>query len=156
MKLLACTAAIFLAVAIVGAQNPTMLGHPDDYSRVDIEHGALVYAEHCDRCHGANGNGVSGVDLRSGKFRKEDVSDGLSNTFLIGERCALMTQTPWAGALNFAAVVTTPAPSAATDSSSTTVPSSSSNSETSTWSGWSTSVRARNSRSSFRRGSPSP
>jgi len=40
MKVLACIAAIFLAAAIVGAQNPTMLGHPDDYSRVDIEHGA--------------------------------------------------------------------------------------------------------------------
>jgi putative heme-binding domain-containing protein len=67
---LACAAAVFAcSIALVAAQNPSMLGHPEDYARVDIEHGARVYAENCDRCHGANGNGVSGVDLRSGKFR---------------------------------------------------------------------------------------
>src|SRR2546428_4674004 len=65
-----CAAAVLVAsVALVDAQNPTMLGHPEDYPRVDIEHGARLYAENCDRCHGANGNGVSGVDLRSGRFR---------------------------------------------------------------------------------------
>ena len=60
---------LFGLAALAAAQNPTMLGHPEDYPRVDVEHGARLYAEHCDRCHGANGNGVSGVDLRSGKFR---------------------------------------------------------------------------------------
>ena len=70
-----CAAAVLVAsVALVDAQNPTMLGHPEDYPRVDIEHGARLYAENCDRCHGANGNGVSGVDLRSGRFRNA-VSD---------------------------------------------------------------------------------
>ena len=84
MKVLACIAAIFLAAAIVGAQNPTMLGHPDDYSRVDIEHGALVYAEHCDRCHGANGNGVGGVDLRSGQFRNATTDQQLRTVITNG------------------------------------------------------------------------
>jgi putative heme-binding domain-containing protein len=69
-RLIACAAAaVLVSVVAADAQNPTMLGHPEDYSRADIEHGARLYAEHCDRCHGANGVGVSGVDLRSGKFR---------------------------------------------------------------------------------------
>lgn len=65
-------------------------------------------------CYGSQGlldtypDQGTGLFVRNGVFRKEDVTDGLSNTFLIGERCALMTQTAWAGALNFAAVVTTP------------------------------------------------
>ena len=79
---LGCAAAVFVAsIALVGAQNPTMLGHPEDYSRVDILHGARVYAENCDRCHGANGNGVNGVDLRSGKFRNA-TTDGQLRTVI--------------------------------------------------------------------------
>ena len=63
------------------AQNPTMLGHPEDYPRVDVLHGARLYAENCDRCHGADGNGVSGVDLRSGKF-SHATTDGQLRTFI--------------------------------------------------------------------------
>jgi putative heme-binding domain-containing protein len=57
------------AVALTAAQNPTLQGHPDDYTRADIEYGSRLYTEHCTACHGANGDGVAGVDLRSGKFR---------------------------------------------------------------------------------------
>jgi putative heme-binding domain-containing protein len=59
-----------LASASLGAaQNPTLQGHPEDYPRVDIEYGATIYAAECERCHGADGEGVSGVNLRSGNFR---------------------------------------------------------------------------------------
>jgi mono/diheme cytochrome c family protein len=68
-RLVLWTVGLLASAVVAAAQNPTMLGHPEDYPRVDVEHGARLYAEHCDRCHGANGNGVSGVDLRSGKFR---------------------------------------------------------------------------------------
>jgi len=70
--------------ALAAAQNPTMLGHPEDYPRVDVEHGARLYAEHCDRCHGANGNGVSGVDLRSGKFRNATTDQQLRTVITNG------------------------------------------------------------------------
>jgi putative heme-binding domain-containing protein len=50
-------------------QNPTLLGHPGDYDRADIEYGARLYGQHCANCHGSNGDGVANVDLRSGKFR---------------------------------------------------------------------------------------
>jgi putative heme-binding domain-containing protein len=55
--------------ALLARQNPTLQGHPDDYVRADIEYGARLYAEQCSTCHGDNGDGVAGVDLRSGKFR---------------------------------------------------------------------------------------
>ena|SRR5260221_3129802 len=61
-------AVVAVSAGAAYAQNPTMLGHPEDYARIDIEHGARLYAEHCDRCHGPDGRGVNGVDLRSGKF----------------------------------------------------------------------------------------
>jgi putative heme-binding domain-containing protein len=60
----------FLAsAAALARQNPTLQGRPEDYVRADIEYGAQLYAEHCSGCHGANGDGVAGIDLRSGKFR---------------------------------------------------------------------------------------
>jgi putative heme-binding domain-containing protein len=62
-------AGIVLSGAVAIAQNPTLQGHPEDYVRADIEYGARLYAEHCFGCHGATGDGVAGVDLRSGKFR---------------------------------------------------------------------------------------
>jgi putative heme-binding domain-containing protein len=55
--------------ALLARQNPTLQGHPDDYARADVEYGARLYAEQCFSCHGENGDGVGGVDLRSGKFR---------------------------------------------------------------------------------------
>lgn len=60
---------LFLSGAVAAAQNPTLQGHPDDYVRADIEYGSRLYAQHCFGCHGATGDGVAGVDLRSGKFR---------------------------------------------------------------------------------------
>lgn len=62
-------ATLLVSVRLVAAQNPTLQGHPDDYPRADIEYGAGIYAAECERCHGADGQGVSGVNLRSGNFR---------------------------------------------------------------------------------------
>ena len=67
-----CVAAgLSLSTAGARAQtvNPTLQGHPGDYDRADIEYGARLYAQHCSACHGDAGDGVAGVDLRSGKFR---------------------------------------------------------------------------------------
>src|SRR5436305_13321166 len=80
-----CAAAVLVAsVGLVDAQNPTMLGHPEDYPRADIEHGARLYAENCDRCHGADGNGVSGVALASGKFNHATTDGQLRNVITNG------------------------------------------------------------------------
>ena len=61
----ACSASVLL----FAGQNPTLQGHPDDYPRADIEYGARLYTAQCSACHGDSGDGVAGVDLRSGKFR---------------------------------------------------------------------------------------
>jgi prepilin-type N-terminal cleavage/methylation domain-containing protein len=50
----------------------------------------------------------NGLLVRNSRFVKEDVRDGLSNTLAIGERCAMLVRTPWAGVLTPAVVVTTP------------------------------------------------
>lgn len=68
----------------LAAQNPTMQGHPEDYPRADIEYGARLYSEQCDRCHGANGTGVSGVDFRSGKFKNAATDVQLKNVITKG------------------------------------------------------------------------
>ena len=45
-----------------------------EYTPADIAYGARLYDAQCTTCHGANGDGVGGVDLRSGRFRNA-VSD---------------------------------------------------------------------------------
>jgi len=67
-KPLSAAAGILLSAGFLAAQTATLQGHPEDYSRADIEYGARLYSENCDRCHGPNGTGVSGVDFKSGKF----------------------------------------------------------------------------------------
>ena len=55
------------------AQNPApgnpAAALPATFTPADIAYGARLYDAQCTTCHGANGDGVGGVDLRSGKFR---------------------------------------------------------------------------------------
>lgn len=79
------TVAALAGIAILlAAQSPAPQGHPEDYPRADIEYGAKLYTEQCDRCHGTSGTGVSGVDLRSGKFRNSPNDGQLKNMILKG------------------------------------------------------------------------
>ena len=43
--------------------------HPGEYAPADIAYGSRLYDAQCTTCHGANGDGVGGVDLRTGKLR---------------------------------------------------------------------------------------
>src|SRR6516225_113395 len=43
--------------------------HPSDYPKADIEYGSRIYAAQCATCHLPTGDGIAGVNLRSGKFR---------------------------------------------------------------------------------------
>ena len=74
-----------LAIAgppLVAAQNPA--AHPGEYAPADIAYGARLYDAQCTTCHGANGDGVGGVDLRSGKFRNAVTDQDLERVITNG------------------------------------------------------------------------
>lgn len=73
-----------LAIAgppLVAAQDPA---HPGEYAPADIAYGSRLYDAQCTTCHGANGDGVGGVDLRSGKFRSAVTDQDLTRVITNG------------------------------------------------------------------------
>ncbi len=54
------------------------------YSRVDIEAGARVYQGACVGCHGANGDQVGTVSLRTGRFRRAVTDQDLRSVITNG------------------------------------------------------------------------
>ena len=68
---------------IGGAQSSTQ-DHPGQYSAQDIEAGSRLYASQCALCHGQNGDGVAGVDLRRGQFRRATSDEDIRNVITNG------------------------------------------------------------------------
>ena len=68
-----------VAVHPVAAQD-----HAGQYSQADIERGSRLYGANCAFCHGANGDAVANVDLRSGKFRKAVSDEDLGRLIVTG------------------------------------------------------------------------
>jgi putative heme-binding domain-containing protein len=65
---------ILLAVLLLIAGAPfafTQTGatHEGDYAPADISYGARLYDAQCATCHGATGDSVGGINLRTGQFR---------------------------------------------------------------------------------------
>jgi putative heme-binding domain-containing protein len=58
--------------------------HPGEYAPADIAYGSRLYDAQCTTCHGANGDGVGGVDLRSGKFRNAVTDQDLMRVITTG------------------------------------------------------------------------
>lgn len=48
------------------------------YSRADVEAGQRLYGPQCQICHGATGDGVPGIDLKLGRFRRSSSDDDLA------------------------------------------------------------------------------
>jgi putative heme-binding domain-containing protein len=91
---------------VLGAVVLTLLGparlpaqqaqqqHAGEYAASDIQFGATVYTAQCTQCHGPTGDSISGVDLKSGRFRyansdedlKRIVTQGLPGTSMPGRR----------------------------------------------------------------------
>jgi putative heme-binding domain-containing protein len=76
-------------MAVLSAQAPTDL-HGSQYPDVDVAHGASLYAARCVTCHGAQGDAIGGVDLRSGKFRNAITDTDLARFIRAGSQAAGM------------------------------------------------------------------
>src|SRR5439155_992791 len=63
--LVVVAAALGLPPVLVEAYPTTFRRPPVTYHATSIASGIAVYAEHCASCHGADGAGVAGADLRS-------------------------------------------------------------------------------------------
>jgi putative heme-binding domain-containing protein len=57
-----------IGLTVAAAQSPAA-PHNSSYADADISYGATVYAAKCVTCHGAQGDAIGGVNLRSGTFR---------------------------------------------------------------------------------------
>ena len=70
---------LLLCSPFLRAQNPGVR-----YAQADIQYGARIYAGQCTACHGENGDLISGVDLRAGRFKRVASDSDLRNTVLTG------------------------------------------------------------------------
>lgn len=77
-RLLLCAAIAALASA-ASAQPPGLT-----YAPADIAYGAKLYDAQCTTCHGSNGDGVGGIDLKAGKFRTAVTDQDLVRVILNG------------------------------------------------------------------------
>ena len=68
----------------VGATQTSSQAHPGEYAPADIAYGSRLYDAQCTTCHSANGDGVGGVDLRSGKFRNAVTDQDLIRVITTG------------------------------------------------------------------------
>ena len=73
-------ALLLLFSATLGAQAD----HGAQYSQAEIAAGYRVYSSQCVQCHGGNGDGISGVDLRRGVFRRATSDDDLGRVISNG------------------------------------------------------------------------
>jgi putative heme-binding domain-containing protein len=86
-------AVLAIVVAAVGATVAAQQGaqiHDSQYPDVDIAHGAGLYTARCATCHGAQGDGIGGVNLRSGKFRNAITDRDLAGFIRNGSQAAGM------------------------------------------------------------------
>jgi len=74
-----------LLLAASGDGNAQLLDQDHgQYSRADVEAGQRLYGPQCQVCHGSTGDGVPGVDLRLGRFRRAASDEDLARTITAG------------------------------------------------------------------------
>ena len=72
-----------IGLAGVRAQGQAPL-HESQYSDADIAYGAALYTSKCVTCHGTQGDGIGGVNLRSGTFRNAVIDRDLERFIRAG------------------------------------------------------------------------
>jgi len=78
--------ALALGRSLAGAGQTPAAAPPGDYAPADIAYGARIYDAQCTTCHGANGDAVGGVNLRSGTFRNAITDQDLARVITNGIR----------------------------------------------------------------------
>jgi mono/diheme cytochrome c family protein len=73
----AITSAVVTATA--GAQT-----QDHQYTTADIEAGSRIYRTQCTLCHGPDGDGISGIDLRRGVFKRSSSDEDLARVITTG------------------------------------------------------------------------
>ena len=58
------------ALLLLGWGGQALAQDHTEYDPADIEYGLSVYRAQCVTCHGDTGDGIAGVNLRSGQFRR--------------------------------------------------------------------------------------
>ena len=68
---------LFLIVAgwLVACAPASLLAQT--YPQADVQYGARLYGQQCTVCHGATGDGVTGVDLRANRFKRSSTDNDL-------------------------------------------------------------------------------
>ena len=76
----------FVALVLLLAAGTPVRGQTtrSDYGAADIAYGARLYTMHCAQCHGATGDQVGTVNLRSGKFRNASTDQQIMNLVTSG------------------------------------------------------------------------
>ena len=87
---LAVLAAVVAAVGSTVAVAQQAQLHDSQYPDVDIAHGASLYTARCAPCHGAQGDAIGGVNLRSGTFRNAITDRDLAGFIRAGSPAAGM------------------------------------------------------------------
>ena len=77
-------AMVWTAGVAAGPQQPPGPLHDSQYSDADITYGAALYTSKCVTCHGAQGDGIGGVNLRSGTFRNARIDRDLERFIRAG------------------------------------------------------------------------
>jgi putative heme-binding domain-containing protein len=71
-------------VAILVARPLAAQDHAGQYAQADVQYGSAIYTAQCIPCHGAAGDQVGGVNLRSGRFRRASSDDELRGILTTG------------------------------------------------------------------------
>src|SRR5436190_18840498 len=82
-------AVVFTLAARLAAQNVPQ-NQQGQYDHALIETGARLYAGQCSACHGVNGDQITGVDLRRGRFPTVVSDDDLVRLLESGKPAAGM------------------------------------------------------------------
>jgi putative heme-binding domain-containing protein len=81
-------AGVLLALALISPISLIrpigLLAQQHGYTPQDIENGGQIYQTSCATCHGPEGDGIAGVNLGSGKFRRATTDDELVRIIIGG------------------------------------------------------------------------